>query len=294
MVDLDAKLFWVRANSGNWNGSGPADPVTGVGGLSIAALDSFNLSPAANLHSNTDSVTGVFTGSLITGITSWGASTWDPARLVQPTHVFEPDCLTLTGYHDGSPIYDQYGHITSGAIVTNATCFAPCIVEFMVQQPAGRGVWPSCWLYDYNTGHNDNSEIDVLESQFNAPLYERDDRSYVYQYDHGDVGATLFSRLDGSGRWEPYGPAPAGALSLGYHAYSVVWVPGSPGTSSKYVDTILGVEREFTWTGPGQPNIIIYQSIGSDSQDWPGPVLPETFTGDNAKFRVKWIRVFTP
>ena len=38
-VDLDAKLIWYRvAPSGNWNGSGTANPATGTGGHNIAAL----------------------------------------------------------------------------------------------------------------------------------------------------------------------------------------------------------------------------------------------------------------
>lgn len=37
-VDLTANLFWVRNGAGgNWNGSGTADPATGVGGFSINA-----------------------------------------------------------------------------------------------------------------------------------------------------------------------------------------------------------------------------------------------------------------
>jgi hypothetical protein len=38
-LDDDNKLIWFRvAPSGNWNGSGTANPATGVGGLSIAAI----------------------------------------------------------------------------------------------------------------------------------------------------------------------------------------------------------------------------------------------------------------
>jgi beta-glucanase (GH16 family) len=157
--------------------------------------------------------------------------------------------------------------------------------------PAGRGIWPSIWMYDYHSGHNDNSEIDSMESQFNAPVGQRDDRSYVYQFDHGNVGATVFSNLDSAGRWQPYGAMPGGDLSARYAAYSSYW---QTDRVSKYVDNKLGVTRMFTWTGPAEPNIIVYQSIGSDSQDWPGPVSADTFTGDNAKFRIKSIRVFKP
>jgi hypothetical protein len=38
-VDLSALLIWFRiAPSGNWNGSGTANPATGVGGLSISSI----------------------------------------------------------------------------------------------------------------------------------------------------------------------------------------------------------------------------------------------------------------
>ena len=37
-VDTDAALAWFRADGGNWNAGGSADPATGVGGLDISAL----------------------------------------------------------------------------------------------------------------------------------------------------------------------------------------------------------------------------------------------------------------
>jgi hypothetical protein len=38
-VDFTAHLIWFRiAPSGNWNGSGTANPATGAGGLNISAL----------------------------------------------------------------------------------------------------------------------------------------------------------------------------------------------------------------------------------------------------------------
>jgi len=35
-IDLTGHLAWVRKNGGNWNGSGTANPATGVGGVTIA------------------------------------------------------------------------------------------------------------------------------------------------------------------------------------------------------------------------------------------------------------------
>jgi hypothetical protein len=84
-------------------------------------------------------------------------------------HVFESDHLALVAIPDGSGLYSQHAHITSGAVITKLTCSAPCIVEFVAKLPAGRGVWPSLWLYDCHSRHSDSSEIDIMESQFNAP-----------------------------------------------------------------------------------------------------------------------------
>jgi hypothetical protein len=40
-LDVTGKLIWIRVSpSGNWNGSGTANPATGVGGLSVSALTS--------------------------------------------------------------------------------------------------------------------------------------------------------------------------------------------------------------------------------------------------------------
>jgi hypothetical protein len=42
-VDRANNLVWVRHNSGNWNGSGTANPATGTGGISISGLPAGNL-----------------------------------------------------------------------------------------------------------------------------------------------------------------------------------------------------------------------------------------------------------
>ena len=204
-------------------------------------------------------------------------------------HVFESDNLALVAIADGSDLYKEHGHITSGALITNLTCFPPCIVEITAKLPAGRGIWPSLWLYDMNTGRHDSSEIDIVESQFNAPVGQRDDRTAIYQNDHGPgVGATLGNpgNLDRYGRWWP-----GGNFSQKYATYSVLW---QTDRVTKFVNAQEAVTREFTWTGPGQPNIIVYNSVGSETIDWPGPVEPDTFAAENPKFRIKAIRIFKP
>jgi hypothetical protein len=133
-----------------------------------------------------------------------------------------------------------------------------------------------------------------MESQFNAPPGQRDDRSWVFQNDHGPgLGNTISNpgNLDKWGRWRPYGAIPGGDMSARWAAYSVCW---RTDRVTKFVDNREAVTRAFTWTGPAEPNIIVYNSVGSDRSHWPGPVRPDTFTGDNAKFRIKAIRIFKP
>jgi hypothetical protein len=107
VVDLANKVFWVRANSGNWNGSASANPVSGVGGLSMASLSSLTLTPAVGLFDNGDSITGVFGGSdIATGVPLWGG-TWE---LPHPT------AITLTPAN--STIADN---APAGALLATAT-----------------------------------------------------------------------------------------------------------------------------------------------------------------------------
>jgi hypothetical protein len=157
-------------------------------------------------------------------------------------------------------------------------------------------VWPSIWLYDCNTGRHDDSEIDLMESQLNAPPGQRDDRTMIYQNEHGyNCGIGTMSNpggLDAYGRWSPYGwNTVAGNMSSRYAAYTAHWLPDRV---SKFVDNKPAITRSFRWSGPGAANLLIYNSIGSDAMDWPGPVSAATFAGDSAKFRIKSIRIFKP
>jgi hypothetical protein len=74
-VDFSAALIWFRvAPSGNWNGSGTADPATGAGGLSISALSGALYPVFLNAQAG-DAVTANFgasgfTGSVPSGFTS--------------------------------------------------------------------------------------------------------------------------------------------------------------------------------------------------------------------------------
>jgi beta-glucanase (GH16 family) len=228
-----------------------------------------------------------------------------PAPPSGPNYVFEADDLAIVARHDGTDNYGadkdkpDYagGHVTSGGFITALTVEPPAVVEFMVMAPEGRGMWPSCWLYDCHSGRHDASEIDVMESEFNAPIGQRDDRSKVFQFDHGrGVGRTIVDPggLDrNKGWWQPYGSLSRGDtgsdLSKRWVAYSVWWQGDRVG---KYVDDKPGITRAFKWTGPAWPNILVNNACGGI--EWTGPISPETFAGDNSTMRIKWIRIFMP
>jgi beta-glucanase (GH16 family) len=214
-----------------------------------------------------------------------------------PNYVFEDDDLALVARHDKSGGYtkDPHApHVSSGQFLTSLTVQPPAIVEFMVETPAGRGMWPALWLYDCNSGKHDSSELDVLEAVYNAPLGQGDDPSRIYQYDHGpQSGRTIEDPggLDAHGYWQPHGSLakgdPGSDFSKRWTAFSVWW---QLDRESKYVDNKLGITRAFKWTGGGWPNILVGNQLGG----WSGTILPETFKGDNATFRIKWVRVFKP
>lgn len=81
-VDLDARLGWMRlAPTGNWNGSGTANPATGVGGINLAAAalgDGFDAYPLAAFGATSDAATGNFGGTAFAGTVPSGfTSGWD-------------------------------------------------------------------------------------------------------------------------------------------------------------------------------------------------------------------------
>jgi hypothetical protein len=78
-IDITANLIWFRvAPSGNWNGSGTANPATGAGGLSISSL-SGTLKPSIALSTVGDAATvnfgaAAFSGAVPSGFTAgWPA-----------------------------------------------------------------------------------------------------------------------------------------------------------------------------------------------------------------------------
>ena len=48
-MDMDNRMVWVRNGSGQWNGSGTANPATNTGGISLATvLDGTTVMPFAS------------------------------------------------------------------------------------------------------------------------------------------------------------------------------------------------------------------------------------------------------
>ena len=76
-ADLTASLIWLRISpSGNWNGSGTANPATGTGGISFSALTGV-LFPVFAAYASPDAVTAnfgasAFSGTIPLGFTAWG------------------------------------------------------------------------------------------------------------------------------------------------------------------------------------------------------------------------------
>jgi hypothetical protein len=86
-VDIGAKLIWFRvAPSGNWNGSGTANPATGAGGFDITPISTGPLFPAFYANIASDAATAnfgasAFSGSVPSGFTAGFPSTWLPFKL---------------------------------------------------------------------------------------------------------------------------------------------------------------------------------------------------------------------
>jgi hypothetical protein len=65
-IDVGAKIIWYRlAPSGNWNGSGTANPATGAGGFDLSSL-TFPIIPSYFI-ANTNVITANFGGTAFSG-----------------------------------------------------------------------------------------------------------------------------------------------------------------------------------------------------------------------------------
>jgi len=81
-ADFTARLIWFRvAPSGNWNGSGAANPATGTGGVNISAL-SGALFPMFGVNGGGDVVTANFGDSAFVGAVPSGYTAGWPVSAV--------------------------------------------------------------------------------------------------------------------------------------------------------------------------------------------------------------------
>lgn len=88
-VDLNAGLFWMRvAPSGNWNASGTANPVTGVGGLSLSVLAyASGVYPYFGPATGSEQATANFGASAFTGTAPSGFSAPNTVAIKQKLQV---------------------------------------------------------------------------------------------------------------------------------------------------------------------------------------------------------------
>lgn len=215
----------------------------------------------------------------------------DPVA-AQRTHQFESEALVLNSNHLGGEYV--WGNIESGAIVSRETVKRPVIIEFLVKQPKGRAHWPALWLYNYHSQDTTSDEIDILESQYNAPIGQRDDRRYVYQNTHGEFELVENFEMDQWGRYNT-----GVDMSEDYHYYSCHWHEN--GDVDMYVDGVLTVRRNIPWR-EGDPSIIAMLSTGSESVDWPGPIIDDSTNGTdtffpddpNSTLKIRHLRIFKP
>lgn len=88
-VDLTGNLIWWKINVSTWNNSGPADPATGVGGLSIAAITG-PFTPFAGLL-QTGSITANFGASAFAFTPPAGFSAWGGVAATPGSFFFGAD-----------------------------------------------------------------------------------------------------------------------------------------------------------------------------------------------------------
>jgi len=99
-IDLTARLAWIRRNNGSWNANGTANPVTGVGGVTITPTVSF--APVVRFAASstpTDAMTANFGASVFaftqpSGFLSWDTG-WVPFKLTTTLSSPQP---AMAGY----------------------------------------------------------------------------------------------------------------------------------------------------------------------------------------------------
>jgi hypothetical protein len=142
-LNARTRRFWARANNGNWNGSGTADPATGVGGIDISAMtgplylvttlrDGNGVSTARlNLPSST------WLRTPPSGFVQWAGADAIPLG-VPPISAVRPviDGLTAVGVTTASPVLDT--PILSALGALGITTGTPVIETPLILRP-----WPA-------------------------------------------------------------------------------------------------------------------------------------------------------
>lgn len=83
-IDIDNHLFWVRKGAGNWNGSGTANPATGVGGIALpSGLASGAIFAGISVLNNTDFSTANFGATAFSQTVPSGFNAWSPPAVTQ-------------------------------------------------------------------------------------------------------------------------------------------------------------------------------------------------------------------
>ena len=119
-LDVGAQLAWFRvAPSGNWNGSGTANPATGTGGLSLASITNVDDCPLVGFFPGIgESATANFGDSAFSGAVPSGFTTGWPTNAPPP--------IELAG-NLGAP--SHYGKLSYGKVhYSRISAFAPIFV----------------------------------------------------------------------------------------------------------------------------------------------------------------------
>jgi hypothetical protein len=134
-VDLTAGLIWFRRNAGNWNGSGTANPATGVGGVNYAqywssVISMYGFAPYAFMFGTNDQMTlnfgdTAFAQAVPSGFGNWTALT--PANRVSTAYRED----VTSGVNPPTRVSAIYREVVaSGAAITRlSTAYAEVIAD---------------------------------------------------------------------------------------------------------------------------------------------------------------------
>jgi beta-glucanase (GH16 family) len=153
-------------------------------------------------------------------------------------------------------------------------------VAARMQVPAGRGLWPACWMLGADigrVGYPRCGEIDVMELLGQQPRK-------VYGTVHGP-GPDLDRGIGGTFTADR-------SLARGFHTYAARWTPHSVRFSLD--GNVYEVVRKSDypkrdkWALDRRMFILLNLAVGGS---WPGP--PDSATKFPARLKVDWVRVWS-